>query len=147
MRTIAFLLLLAVALAGGITDAHAQGNSGSAGRGRGDSGDRGSGVDIDVDIVFGSDQVRLIRAWFGDGANLRGLPPGLARRESLPPGLQRQLRKNGALPPGLQDRIYPFPVDLDRRLPELRPGLRRIVIGGSIVLLDGDVILDIAALF
>ena len=150
MRTLGFLFLLTVVISGGtITDAHAQGKSGKAGKGRSDArtSDRGSGVDIDVDILFGSDQLSLIRAWFGDSTNLRGLPPGLAKRETLPPGLQRQLRMKGTLPPGLQAKIYPFPMALEHRLPDLRPGMRRIIIGGSIVLLDGDVILDIAAIF
>src|SRR5215471_5571003 len=30
----------------------------------------------------------------------RGLPPGLAKREALPPGLEKQLVRNGTLPPG-----------------------------------------------
>jgi hypothetical protein len=37
----------------------------------------------------------------------RGLPPGLASRDSLPPGLAKQLRERGRLPPGLQKRLTP----------------------------------------
>src|SRR6266511_2220364 len=47
----------------------------------------------------------------------RGLPPGLAKRDSLPPGLARQLRERGRLPPGLQRRLYPVPQPLLGRLP------------------------------
>jgi hypothetical protein len=36
-----------------------------------------------------------------------GLPPGLAKRSQLPPGLQRHLWKHGSLPPGLQKKIGP----------------------------------------
>ena len=46
-----------------------------------------------------------------------GLPPGLAKRNSLPPGLARQLRERGRLPPGLQKRLTPLPPTLVRRLP------------------------------
>ena len=145
MRSLGFLFLMAVMFGGSIAVAHAEGNSGQAGKGQ--SAARTSGVDIDVDIVFSSGQLSLIRAWFGDSTNLKGLPPGLAKRDTLSPGLQRQLHKNGTLPPGLQAKVYPFPVALAHRLPDLRPGVRRIIIGGSIVLLDGDVILDIAAIF
>ncbi len=34
-----------------------------------------------------------------------GLPPGLAKREQLPPGLQKHVRERGSLPPGLQKKV------------------------------------------
>jgi uncharacterized protein UPF0150 len=53
----------------------------------------------------------------------RGLPPGLAKRGgNLPPGLEKQLLRNGPLPPGLQKRLEPLPFELERRLPPLLPG-------------------------
>lgn len=146
MRKFAVLCLAVVVVAGSAAYATAQGKS-RGGRDAARPASTGSGVDIDVDLVFGSNQIRLIRDWFGDSRNLEGLPPGLAKRDSLPPGLERQLRRNGTLPPGLQGKLYPFPVELESRLPELRPGVSRVVIGGSIVLLDGDLILDVAAIF
>jgi hypothetical protein len=36
-----------------------------------------------------------------------GLPPGLAKRRSLPPGLAKHVRERGSLPPGLQKRLTP----------------------------------------
>lgn len=67
----------------------------------------------------------------------RGLPPGLAKRGgNLPPGLQRQLRRNGILPPGLQKRLEPLPVDLERRLPDIPEIWRRVILGPHIILLD-----------
>lgn len=66
-----------------------------------------------------------------------GLPPGLAKRgDDLPPGLLRQLRRNGTLPPGLQKRLEPLPVDLERRLPSIPDIWRRVIIGSRIILLD-----------
>src|SRR5207302_1565893 len=55
-----------------------------------------------------SDQERQI---IGDCfVNDRGsLPPGLAKKNHLPPGLERQLQRNGTLPPGLQRRVQPLP--------------------------------------
>jgi len=76
------------------------------------------------------------------------LPPGLAKQGGdLPPGLEKQLRRNGHLPPGLEKKLYPFPVVLEQRLPPLRPGLVRGIIGGSAVIIDKrtSVILDIFA--
>ena len=64
----------------------------------------------------------------------KGLPPGLAKRDSLPPGLQRQLEKNGTLPPGLAKRD--LPAGLKSKLPEPPPGLERIIAGDSVVLLE-----------
>ena len=78
---------------------------------------------------------RIIRDWFGDAQNLAGLPPGLAKRESLPPGLARQLRERGHLPPGLERHIHDLPTDLVLRLP-VEDNRRWIMIGGNVILLD-----------
>jgi hypothetical protein len=147
--TIGPIGLLALLISFGSTDIYAQGNSQKGARAESDTrqSNRNSDVDVAVNITFGSDQVRLIRTWFNNSHNLEGLPPGLANRESLPPGLERQLQRNGTLPPGLAKKVHAFPVALERHLPELRPGLSRVIIGGTIVLLDGDLILDVAAIF
>ena len=63
----------------------------------------------------------------------KGLPPGLATRESLPPGLQKQLDENGALPPGLATRDLPD--DLLGKLPD-RKGTKRIIFDNDIVLIE-----------
>lgn len=64
--------------------------------------------------------------------NKKGLPPGLAKRQSLPPGLQKQIDETGTLPPGLAKRDLPD--DLKRRLP-------RVAKGQEIVWVDDDVYL------
>ncbi len=69
----------------------------------------------------------------GQGKN-KGLPPGLAKRDSLPPGLQKQLEKNGTLPPGLAKRDLPS--ELESKLPEVPSGLERIIAGDDVVLLE-----------
>lgn len=76
--------------------------------------------------------------------NRSNLPPGLAKRDRLPPGLERQLQRNGRLPPGLQKRVAPFPVDLSRRLPPLPGGYSRVFLGHRAMILDqGMRILDL----
>lgn len=55
------------------------------------------------------------------------LPPGLAKKDRLPPGLEKQLARNGTLPPGLQKRIQPCPPELVRVLP---PGCEHVSGGG-----------------
>lgn len=79
---------------------------------------------------------RILRRWFSSRENLRALPPGLAKRDSLPPGLARQIHQNGTLPHGLQKRLEPLPVDIDRRLPVLPPDVRRVVLGRDVLLVN-----------
>jgi len=71
------------------------------------------------------------------------MPHGLAKRDSLPPGLQRQLEKNGTLPPGLAKRDLPS--DLSRRLPARNDGTERIIVDSDVVLVEAatGVVLDI----
>jgi hypothetical protein len=60
----------------------------------------------------------------------------LAKRDNLPPGLQRQLQRNGTLPPGLQKRIQPLPVALEQQLPHIGVGMRRVVLASNVILLE-----------
>ncbi len=72
------------------------------------------------------------------------LPPGLAKRDgNLPPGLERQLEKNGRLPPGLAKRALPD--ELHHRLGPPRKGTRRYIVNEDVVLIEEatGVILDI----
>ena len=64
----------------------------------------------------------------------KGLPPGLAKRDSLPPGVQKRLEKHGTLPPGLAKRD--LPAGLKSKLPKPPPGLERIIAGDDVVLLE-----------
>lgn len=75
-----------------------------------------------------------------------GLPPGLAKKDQLPPGLQKQLKRNGHLPPGLEKKALPG--DLAARLPRAPKGTERVLIGNDVVLLDkkSQLILDIVNL-
>lgn len=73
----------------------------------------------------------------------KGLPPGLAKKDKLPPGLQKQLEKNSRLPPGLAKNE--LPASLQNKLYPPKKGTRRYVVGNDVVLIDTatDVILDI----
>jgi len=112
------------------------------GRGRG-KGQHKAQVQVGVEAFRDTDRT-LIHEYYL--APHRGLPPGLAKRNGdLPPGLQKQLRKKGHLPPGLEKRLVPFPVELERRLPPMAPGLERGFIGGHAVIIDSStrLILDV----
>jgi hypothetical protein len=79
----------------------------------------------------------------GDKGKSKQMPPGLAKRDDLPPGLAMQLERNGTLPPGLAKRD--FPSDLDNLLPTRRGGLDRLIVEDDVVLIDRTtgVIMDI----
>jgi hypothetical protein len=97
---------------------------------------------------FMAEERRMIEEYYHQGKKQKqkGLPPGLAKRGgNLPPGLQKQLHKNGRLAPGLQKRLEPLPVGLDRRLPRLPEYWERVILERDIILVDRrtDRILDI----
>lgn len=117
----------------------AGGSAAAQGKPRKDSSSRTTGDKIreilpEAERVFTREEINLVKIYFRD--NRSGLPPGLAKREQLPPGLERQLRRNGTLPPGLQKKLHPFPVELERRMRRLPTGYRRVVIAGSIILMN-----------
>lgn len=75
-----------------------------------------------------------IHDWYR--AHYSHLPPGLAKRDRLPPGLERQLVVNGTLPPGLRAKMEPCPHELEVMLPPPDPGYRHVFIGGNLVLVN-----------
>lgn len=92
----------------------------------GDDEDRGRGHYRDHD--------RELHEWYREHSDR--LPPGLAKRDALPPGLQRQLMVRGTLPPGLQKKIRPCPPEVESYLPPAPAGYVHTVIGGNIVLVN-----------
>ena len=75
-----------------------------------------------------------MRGWYREHHD--HLPPGLAKRDRLPPGLERQLVVRGTLPPGLRAKIVVCPRDLERHLPPPPPDCEHVLIGGHVVLLN-----------
>ena len=118
--------------------AFSQGKGNGKGKGKGSDGGSTS-----VQLSFGRDSA-VIREYYR-GVPASKLPPGLAKRGDLPPGLAKQLKRNGHLPPGLEKKIYPFPVELERRLPPLPPDYGRAFIGGNAVIYNKStsIIIDI----
>lgn len=86
------------------------------------------GRDVRADIVFTDrDRISIYNYY------RRHLPPGLAKKHRLPPGLRKHLARHGELPPGL--RAYRLPANLDRRLRRLPTGYLRLRVGTDIILL------------
>jgi hypothetical protein len=111
----------------------AQGNSQGHGHGRGHDKGR-HGDDQEYGNFYGDHDRAEMHEWYRE--HYRHLPPGLAKRDQLPPGLERQLVVRGTLPPGLRREIEPVPPELVRELPPPPPDCEHVVIGGHIVLLN-----------
>jgi Ni/Co efflux regulator RcnB len=77
---------------------------------------------------------RDLRNWYR--VHYDHLPPGLAKRDRLPPGLERQLVLRGTLPPGLRREMHPCPIEVVRYLPPPPVGYMHTIIGGHIVLVN-----------
>jgi hypothetical protein len=78
----------------------ASGASAAQGHGRGPAKGSGARAAAESVVIDRDGERRIIRDYYRNN----GLPPGLANRESLPPGLAKHLRERGELPPGLQKR-------------------------------------------
>ncbi len=126
-----FLLTSNFALAQGHGNGHGKGHEK-----HGENDDRG-------DHYYQDRDRETMRAWYDEHQN--NLPPGLAKKDRLPPGLEKQLVRRGTLPPGLQKRLQPCPEDLERRLPPPPPDCVHALVGGHIVLLNRrtSVVVDI----
>ena len=81
-------------------------------------------------VIDRDGHVRVIRDY-----SRAGLPPGLAKREQLPPGLRKQIREKGTLPPGLQQRLVPVPSDWSN-LPPIGQYERRYFAGDDLIIID-----------
>lgn len=144
MRFLRLFLFSALCLAVYSQLGATQGNGNGHGKGNGknkhqqfqdDDNSSGSYERGGIEIVFSVRDREVIRDYYQD--RYSNLPPGLAKRGgNLPPGLQKHLERDGTLPPGLQKRIQPFPPELERRLPQLPEGYRRVTLGVDIMILD-----------
>lgn len=95
------------------------------------------GIDLGIGTHYGkggftNKEQRIVREYFRSES--ADLPPGLAKRKSLPPGLQKQLRKTGQLPPGLEK--HRMPSDLEAKLPKYFGPYERAIVGNDLVMLD-----------
>jgi Ni/Co efflux regulator RcnB len=136
-----FLMALAVLLSLEPSAAFADRDHGQGhGQGRGHDKDKDKGEDRDdrddakAERHYYREHDRDLHDWYR--AHYNNLPPGLAKRDRLPPGLERQLAVRGTLPPGLQKKMQPCPVEVERFLPPPPVGYIHTVIGGNIVLVN-----------
>jgi hypothetical protein len=121
------------------SSAFAQGNGKGHGKGNNKHGD----ADDQGTYYYEHHDQEAIWGWYDQ--NQKHLPPGLAKKDKLPPGLEKQLVRRGTLPPGLQKRIQLCPEALERQLPPPPSDCANVLIGGHIVLLNKqtNIVVDI----
>jgi hypothetical protein len=131
-QSLGLVALISVLLLGGSSNpALAKGDKGK-GPHKKDAGVETVRVGRDVIVVDRNGHRRVINEYF----TRDGLPPGLAKRRSLPPGLRRQLHERGHLPPGLQKRLEPVPFDLGGRLPPVPRYYSRYFADRDLIVID-----------
>jgi hypothetical protein len=115
----------------------AQGNKQAAKPDKGKDKDKadkkGNGNDATVVVVVDRDgHSRVVREYVTRG----NLPPGLAKRRTLPPGLRQQLHEKGTLPPGLRDYWTPVPAEWNGRLPAVPAYYTRYFVERDLIIID-----------
>ena len=96
-----------------------------------------SSDEVNINVSFGVEDRQKIKGYYG-GMDKRGkskkMPPGLAKKQELPPGLQKHIARHSVLPPGLRGRN--LPIELEKALSPLPRGYVRLKLGGDVVLMD-----------
>ena len=90
--------------------------------------------DMSAGIVFSDSDRGKISNYYKNMMKTKTMPPGLAKKQELPPGLQKHIVKHVELPPGLEGRR--LPLDLEGGLSRLPAGYIRLRVGGDIVLMN-----------
>jgi hypothetical protein len=134
MRKFAMILCLIILTTGATSWAQGKGRGRGNGAPSESTGDKVRRTLPPSEPIFTTRDRTIITDWFGTRRS--GLPPGLAKRDRLPPGLEKQLRERGSLPPGLQKKLQPLPYDLERQLTVLPTGFSRVVIGNNVILMN-----------
>jgi len=73
----------------------------------------------------------------------KDIPPGIAKKGSLPPGIYKQLVRNGQIPPDVH--YQPLPPDLIVQLPPIAPAYRYVIADDRVMLIQAatNVIMDV----
>lgn len=82
-------------------------------------------IDEVLDGIFGENDRTIIERYVRE--------KGIGTK-SLPPGIAKNLARGKPLPPGIAKRG--LPADLEGRLPKLRDGLQRIIVGDDVTIVE-----------
>ena len=64
----------------------------------------------------------------------KDIPPGIAKKGTLPPGIYKQLVRNGQIPPDVH--YQPLPPDLVVQLPRLQPAYQYVIVDDRVMLIQ-----------
>jgi hypothetical protein len=64
----------------------------------------------------------------------KDIPPGIAKKGTLPPGIYKQLVRNGQIPPDVH--YQPLPPDLIVQLPPLAPAYQYVIVDDRVLLIQ-----------
>jgi len=90
--------------------------------------------DMKAVLIFSDQDREKVNHYYKSRRKAKKIPPGLAKKEELPPGLQKHIQKYNELPPGLEGRR--LPPDLDTSLTRLPKGYIRLKVGSDVVLMN-----------
>src|SRR5262249_308899 len=123
----------ALTLSAGMAMAQGHGHANGHGKDRGDWDDKHEAKrEAKAERHYYREHDRELHEWYR--AHYNHLPPGLAKKDRLPPGLERQLVVRGTLPPALRGYMRPCPIEPVHYFPPAPPGYMQTVIGGHIAL-------------
>lgn len=88
--------------------------------------------DMDLRVVFTDSDRRILRDYYR--VDYRALPPGLARQGKVPPGHVHRIRVGQPIPPDAGWGYLPY--NLERQLSRLPDGYVRVIIGGSVAIMN-----------
>jgi hypothetical protein len=108
---------------------------------------RGHGHDRDDDdrheYRYNDRDRDVMRGWYHEHHD--HLPPGLAKKDRLPPGWERKLAVHQVLDYRMREYMRPCPEELEERLPPPPPECEHTVIGTHVVLVNRrtHIVLDV----
>lgn len=98
---------------------------------------------------FGKDERAVLETYFRENpAARKQLPPGLAKKNKLPPGWQKKVARGEVIPDDVWQHRVLLPPDVVRRLPPSPPGTVTVRVDDKIVRVveDTRAVLDILGL-
>lgn len=142
-----YLVVVSMLVFGSVAFADHDHDRGDHDRGN-DQGDHGRGHDRDdhyrrAHYSYDDHDRGQMRSYYHE--HYRHLPPGLAKKDRLPPGYERRLRVHYVLDDDMRGYMRPCPPDLEERLPPPPPHCAHTIIGGHVVLVNSStyMVLDI----
>ena len=147
MKATKLLYFGAVVILGIATSAaYPQGNGNGHGKGH-DKDKHSDGNDDRDDRVYAYSYSKHDRDELNDWYDHhRGnLPPGLAKKDRLPPGWEKKMVVHQVMPVEYREYVRPAPLEVVHVLPPPPPDCEHVVVGGHIVLMNRktSVVLDI----